>query len=385
MKKILAKLTQTETAGGLLLVLATLCALFICNSELVHSYRSFLRLPVSIHLGNFKLDKPLILWVNDGLMAIFFFMIGLELKREVLAGHLKDVKNIIVPSFAALGGVVVPILIFFLFNRTHEQFSRGWAVPMATDIAFALGIMSLFSERISQQMKIFLLTLAIIDDLLAIIVIAIFHTSSLSSASMLAALVCICVLFLLNYFKVKNVIAYFFVGGLLWLSVLKSGVHATLAGVILSFFIPMKENNNRNLLEHIEEQLAPLVSFVILPLFAFVNAGVNLRKFTLSSFAHTVPLGIAFGLAFGKPIGVFLFTSLSKKFTRSKLTLSNKQILILGCFAGIGFTMSLFIDTLSFGHYPELLAIGRLGILVGSGLAIIMACSLTLTLPKRGK
>lgn len=366
-----------ESIGGLMLLAATIVALIISNTPLNLYYKKLLSLHFSVLFEGYGVSKPILLWINDGLMTLFFFTIGLELKRECISGHLRDIRNVILPTMAAIGGVIVPVIIFLISNRHHSEFSHGWAIPMATDIAFALGIMSLYSHRISRQMKVFLLTLAIIDDLIAIIVIAIFHHHGLSLYSLLIAGIAIVILLILNLANVRRIAPYILVGLILWLSVLKSGVHATLAGVILALFIPMEDKQGKPLLKSLEDDLHPMIAFVVLPLFAFGNAGVEFYHFKWESFVHSVPLGIILGLLLGKPIGVTLFTFITQKITRANLMMSWLDVLIIGCFAGIGFTMSLFIASLAFGSDAYLLDLCRLGILVGSLCSVALASFFT--------
>ena len=373
----LGEFINKESIGGLMLLAATIIALVVSNSSLFHFYQRILSVHFSISLGSYGLRKPVLLWINDGLMTVFFFVIGLELKRECISGHLKEIHNVILPMMGALGGVIVPVIIFSVINFHHPLHQKGWAIPMATDIAFALGIMSLYSHRISRAMKIFLLTLAIIDDLLAILVIAIFHTEHLSWYSLLIAGICLCLLVAINLGGVKRLTPYLVIGLVLWVCVLKSGVHATLAGVVLAMFIPMEGNQGKPLLKDLEEDLHPMVVYLVLPAFAFANAGIHFESFTWNNIIHSIPLGIVLGLWLGKPIGIVLFTFITQKLTRAKLMMSKLDLAIIGCFAGIGFTMSLFIGSLSFGSNDELLNLARLGILLGSLLSIISASFLT--------
>jgi NhaA family Na+:H+ antiporter len=362
-----------ESIGGLMLIAATIVALIISNTPLKSAYQHLLGMRFSVMIESHGLSKPLLLWINDGLMTIFFFVIGLELKRECLTGHLREVKNVILPVMAAIGGVVLPIIIFLLLNFYQPQYHKGWAIPMATDIAFALGIMSLYSHRVSKEMKIFLLTLAIIDDLIAIVVIGIFHSHSLSWYSLLIAGICVCLLLIINRAGVKRLTPYFLIGLILWVSVLKSGVHATLSGVILAFFIPLEGKKKEPILKNLEDDLHPVVAFIVLPVFAFANAGIEFYRFSWNSFYHSIPLGIMFGLLIGKPLGVLSFTYITQKITRVKMLTSWLDIAIIGSFAGIGFTMSLFIASLAFGENAYVLDLCRLGILLGSILSIVLA------------
>jgi len=361
---------RLEAAGGILLLIAAVAAMILKNSAFGDVYGAFLDVPIQIRIGELDIHKPLFLWVNDGLMAMFFFMIGMEVKREVMVGELSDIRQIILPGMAGLGGIIVPALIYYLFNRGDELALQGWAIPTATDIAFALGILALVGN-VPTALKLFLMTLAIIDDLGAIIIIAIFYTTDLSVASLIAALLAITGLVWLKLKKTVKITPYILVGIVLWVSVLKSGVHATLAGVILGLFIPMTAKNPDDdpPLEYLLHKLHPWIAFCILPLFAFVNGGVNLTDFTLSSLAEPVPLGIMLGLIVGKQVGVFSFAWLSIRTGIAELPKQTSMAQIYGAaiLCGIGFTMSLFIGSLAF----EEMGIGysrpdRLGIIVGS-------------------
>jgi len=364
----LSSLIKHDLAPGILLIVATLLALILENSSLSNLYNSFLHTPVAIKFGALEIAKPLLLWVNDGLMAIFFFLIGLEVKREVVEGNLSSIKEAILPIIAAIGGMTIPALIYIAFNGGNSFALNGWAIPTATDIAFALGILMMLGSRVPTSLKIFLMALAIIDDLGAIIIIALFYTSDLSLISISIASVAIIGLFLLNIFKVSKPSAYIILGIILWVSVLKSGVHATLAGVILGFFIPLKsktkDGKEFSMLKNFEHGLHFWVSLFILPLFAFVNAGVTLSGIKLDDILSPVPLGIAFGLFFGKQLGVFGFSFLAIKLKLAKLPKDATWFQLYGVsiLTGIGFTMSLFIDSLAFNdtqiyHYADKLAI----------------------------
>jgi len=362
-----------ETKAGIVLIIATILALICSNTGIKSLYSQLIHIGFRIQLGEMYLDKPLILWINDGLMSIFFFIIGLELKREFLEGHLKDFHAVLLPSAAALGGVVVPVLVYFAITANHPELHKGWAVPMATDIAFVVGILSLFGTRVPVKFKLFILTLAIMDDLAAILVIAIFHTKTLSYTSMLISLGCIVVLFVMNKVKVEKLPSYFFVGLILWVSVLKSGLHATLSGVVLAMFIPLYSKDKKNpILFTLEKDLYPLVSFAIIPLFAFSNAGVELTSLTLQDVFSSLTLGVFFGLALGKPIGITIFSSLYLFLTNSSSPVPFKQIITIGFFGGIGFIMSLFIAGLSFDASQILLNESRLGILAATFVSAII-------------
>jgi NhaA family Na+:H+ antiporter len=363
---------KMEAAGGILLLIAAAAAMILKNSPMGFAYGEFLNLPVQIRIGELDINKPLFLWVNDGLMAIFFFTIGMEVKREILIGELSDVRQIILPGMAGFGGIIVPALIYYLFNSGDELALQGWAIPTATDIAFALGILALVGN-VPTSLKLFLMTLAIIDDLGAIIIIAIFYTTNLSVGAMLVALTAIAGLVLLKLKGTLRIGPYIVVGIILWVSVLKSGVHATLAGVILGLFIPLgprdPEREDESPLRTLLHGLHPWVAFGILPLFAFVNGGVALQNFSLSSLLEPVPLGIMLGLIVGKQVGVFAFAWITIKAGIARLPDGVSMIEMYGVsvLCGVGFTMSLFIGGLAFEEVgfgfdrPD-----RLGIIAGS-------------------
>ena len=361
---------QKESAGGLLLVGAAVFAMVLVNSPLDFLYFALLDTPVSIQVGALILDKPLLLWINDGLMAVFFFLIGLEIKREVLEGELSDPARLVIPAIAAVGGMAVPALIYIAMNQGDPAALTGWAIPTATDIAFALGVLSLLGSRVPNGLKLFLLTLAIIDDLGAIIIIALFYSGDLSMISLAVASIALITLFLMNKKGVTNIAPFILVGAVLWTAVLKSGVHATLAGVVLAFFIPLKDPaSGESPLQHLEHMLHPYVAFAILPIFAFANTGLDFTGLTLESLLHPVPLGIATALIIGKQVGVFVFTWIAVKVRLGKLPEGINWLNIYGISAlcGIGFTMSLFISGLA----AEEIGTGemvdnRLGILLGS-------------------
>ena len=370
--KIIREFIQKESSSGILLIFTTILALLLSNTFMSPLYESFLHIPVEIKIGSLHLDKSLYHWVNDGLMAIFFLLIGLEVKREILEGHLSSLSQIALPGFAAFGGMVVPAGIYLIFNHNNPIALNGWAIPTATDIAFALGILSLLGKRVPISLKIFLMALAIIDDLGAIVIIAIFYTTNLSLLSSVVAFISLIILIVLNYFGVTKKAAYFIVGIILWISVLKSGVHATLAGVALAFTIPLNAKNENNHLvsplKEIEHNLHFWVAFFILPLFAFVNAGVNFTKISLNQMWDSVPLGIMFGLFIGKQLGVFGFSWIAIKLKLAKLPESSNWIKFYGVsvLTGIGFTMSLFIVSLAFKDDNIFQYTDKLAILVGS-------------------
>ncbi|BCX78558.1 Na(+)/H(+) antiporter NhaA 1 [Campylobacter sp. 19-13652] len=357
-----------ESSGGIFLMIATLIALIAQNSFLSEFYTSFLHTPFTISFGEFGLSKALILWVNDGLMAVFFFLIGLELKREVSEGELANPAQILLPGVAALGGIIVPALIFSAFTTGDEFGAKGWAIPTATDIAFALGILSLLGKRVPTSLKIFLMTLAIIDDLCAILIIAFFYTSELSALSLGVASVCIAGLAILNLLNARSKAAYLIIGVILWIAVLKSGVHATLAGVVAAFFIPIKPKNGSSLLRELEHDLHPWVAFMILPLFAFVNAGIALKGVGVQDIFSGVPMGIIVGLFLGKQLGVFGFSYLAIKlgFARLPDEANFKQLYGIALLCGVGFTMSLFVDSLAYADSDAFSYADKLAILLGS-------------------
>ena len=355
---------KNEALGGVLLIIFTLLALWIENGVFQGFYKEFLNLPVGFVIGSFELIKPFLLWINDGLIAIFFFSIGLELKKEFTQGDFKNPRNITLPIFGALGGILVPAFIFALINFADTHALRGWAIPTATDTAFALAILIMVGKHLPPSLKIFLLSLAIFDDVGAILIIAIFYTSKLSLAALITAGLVIIVLLVLNLLNVTRKWIYFLCSLILWLSVLKSGVHATLAGLITAFFIPLHTKSGEPFLEEIYESLKFWLAFIILPLFAFANAGVNLSQIDFKSVFSPVFLGIFLGLFVGKQVGVFLFSWLSIKVGLTKLpeNATFKQLYGVCILTGIGFTMSLFIDGLAYSaadtyNYADNLAI----------------------------
>ena len=356
-----------EASGGILLMLSALAAMIVANSALSGLYESVLGAKFSILINGEGLSKPLILWINDGLMAIFFFLIGLELKREILEGKLKNPSDIILPGVAAIGGMALPALIFVLFNWNIVENISGWAIPAATDIAFALGILALVGSRAPASLKVFLLTLAIFDDLGAIIIIALFYTAELKVDYLFLALLPLVGLLWLNIKGAHRVAPALLLGAIMWYFVLKSGVHATLAGVVTAFCIPLKDKWGKSPLHSLENGLTPYVLYLIIPIFAFANAGVVLKGMTFNDLLAPLPLGIALGLIVGKQIGVFGLTMLMVKTGIAKMPHGATALHIYGisCLAGVGFTMSLFIGGLSFAD-AEMMNQVRLGVLSGS-------------------
>ncbi|GAB1438266.1 Na+/H+ antiporter NhaA [Providencia sp.] len=387
MTAIIRKFLRLEAAGGLLLIIAAIVALIMANSPLQGAYQQFLDVPVSIKISEFGLDKPLILWINDFLMAIFFLVVGLEVKRELREGSLAGRDKAIFPAIAALGGMIAPALIYLLFNGGDSVTQQGWAIPAATDIAFALGVMALLGKRVPTELKVFLLALAIIDDLGVIVIIAFFYTSSVSLVALGLSALCIVALCMMNWRKVENTAAYLAIGLILWVCILKSGVHATLAGVIVGFLIPLRGTNQTKPSEELEHVLHPWVVYLILPIFAFANSGVQLQGVTLDGLLTSLPLGVAAGLIFGKPIGIFLFSWVSVKLGFAKLpeSINLKQVFAVSVLCGIGFTMSIFITGLAFDGLDEVYSTySRLGILIGSTLAAFLGYfMLRVVLPKQ--
>ena len=372
---------QLEAASGLLLIAAAALALIINNSPLSSFYSSFLEVPVAVQIGALQIAKPSLLWINDGLMALFFLLIGLEVKRELLEGQLSKPSQVVLPGAAAIGGMVVPALIYWFINKDYPDALGGWAIPMATDIAFALGVLALLGKRVPVSLKLFLMTLAIIDDLGAIIVIAVFYSSELSGVSLLLAAACLIVLIAMNRMGVIKVAPYMIVGLILWVCVLKSGVHATLAGVTLAFCIPLRtKNSETSPLMSIEHALHPWVAYAILPLFAFANAGVSLAGVSMHSFVSHVPMGIAAGLLIGKTLGVFGLTWIAIKTGMAALPAGANwgQVFGVAILCGIGFTMSLFVGSLAFVAGSDYVGMDRMGILTGSILAALIGYGVTL-------
>jgi len=387
-QNMLKDFLKLESASGLILIVATVVALIFANTPLDHIYELFLSTQVGVQVGALEISKPLLLWINDGLMAVFFFLIGLELKRELIEGELSDPKQIVMPAAGAIGGMLIPALVYVFFNQGDDVALAGWAIPAATDIAFALGILAMLGNRVPVALKVFLVSLAIIDDIGAIIIIALFYTSELAVESLVVAAFAVAMLAFLNFRGVVKIVPYILVGLVLWVSVLKSGVHATLAGVVLAFFIPLKikNENGKSPAKELEHDLHSSVAFVIVPIFAFANAGVDLRGMSLERFLDPVPIGIALGLFAGKQIGVFGFAWLVIKLGWAKLpnNVNWKQLYGVATLCGVGFTMSLFIGSLAFEQTGENnLFDDRLGILFGSFMsAVVGYLVLNKTLPK---
>lgn len=378
MKQKVSEFLKKDSAGGILLITATIFALILVNSPLENIYHIFLHLHLSISIGDFILDKSFLHWINDGLMAIFFLVVGLEVKREIIDGNLSSIREISLPAIAAIGGMLVPALFYLYFNSGDEVAMRGWAIPTATDIAFALGILSLLGNRVPLSLKIFLMALAIIDDLGAIVIIALFYTSEISMLSTYVALISLTILIIFNILGYSRKSLYFVVGLILWISVLKSGVHATLAGVALAFTIPFKAKDEKGQIfspiKEIEHGLHPWITFFILPLFAFVNAGIDLRVIELNQMTNSVPLGILAGLFLGKQIGVFGFSFIAIKLKIASLPKDSSWLMLYGVsiLTGIGFTMSLFITSLAFTDDTLFAYTDKLAIIVATLLSSVI-------------
>ncbi len=393
MKRIVAAvlgLMKSESSSGVILVLATIAALALANSPLVVHYQGLLHLPLEIRIGEAGIAKPLLLWINDGLMAVFFLLVGLELKREIVAGELSDRRKLALPLTGALGGMLVPALIYALLNRGENGVLAGWAIPTATDIAFALGALSLFGKRVPTALKVFLVSLAIFDDLGAIVIIATFYTSDLSPLALGISLLCLVPLYLLNRNGIGKLMPYLLLGLVMWVALLKSGVHATLTGVAVAMFIPLKAHRtpDRSPLLYLEHELYTAVTYGILPLFAFANAGISLHGDLLAQLLHPVPLGIALGLFLGKPAGILGFCWLGVKAGLMRLPAGADWGGLFGIslLCGIGFTMSLFIGSLAFesGEGIVLPYDERLGILAGSFFSGIAGCLVLQRMLRRG-
>jgi NhaA family Na+:H+ antiporter len=380
---------RMESASGVLLLFAAIAAMSIANSPLANLYSGLLDTTLAVQLGGLVINKPLLLWVNDGLMAVFFFLIGLEVKREFLEGELSSPSQVVLPGLGALGGMLVPAAVYAWLNRADPIALDGWAIPVATDIAFALALLSVFGRRVPTSLKVFLLSLAIFDDLAAIVIIALFYSADLSLAALLVAMAALALGVVMNRVGIKRTSPYLLLAVVMWVAVLKSGVHATLAGVLMAFCIPMSGDSERSPLRELEADLHGPVAFAILPAFAFANAGISLSGMSLGELAQPVTLGIVLGLALGKPAGVLLFVGLAVAARLARLPGDVRWMQLLGvaCACGIGFTMSLFIAGLAFEHGSGQYFSGdRLGIVVGSVLSAVLAFAvLQLSLPKASR
>jgi len=372
---MIREFTRLEAAGGIVLAVAAVAALIFANSPLGGVYNAFLETPVAIQFGKLEIAKPLLLWINDGLMAIFFFLVGLEIKREFLEGELSSPSQIALPGIAAIGGMAVPALIYVAINWESTENLNGWAIPAATDIAFALGVLALVGSRAPLSLKVLLTAIAIFDDLGAIIIIAFFYTDQLSLTALAYGAVAVAGLIAVNLFRVTHVAAYLLLGIALWICVLKSGVHATLAGVITALAVPLRthDDEGHSLLRHLEHELHPWVAYAILPLFAFANAGVSFQGVGLYNFIEPVKLGISMGLFVGKQIGVFglLWFCIHYGIARMPEGSNWAQLYGVSLLTGVGFTMSLFIGSLAFEHTDFDTPI-KIGVFTGSILSAVV-------------
>lgn len=382
---IVDEFLNLEAAGGIILIIAALTALILANTPLSVYYDLLLSTPVAVQVGTLEIAKPLLLWINDGLMAIFFFLVGLELKRELVEGELSELENILMPAIGAVGGILVPGLIYSWANWGNDVAMQGWAIPTATDIAFALGILSLLGSRIPTSVKIFLTSLAIFDDIAAIVIIAIFYTDNISTLALYFVIMCLPILLYLNLRGTDTKFPFILIGTLMWIAMLKSGIHATLTGVIVALFIPLRcaEGSKDSMLKSLEHDLHGTVAFFVLPLFAFANAGISLSNVGTEQLLHPVPMGIALGLFLGKQLGIFSLCWVAIRLGITKLPENMTYGSLYGTAAlcGIGFTMSLFIGSLAFeatgvnSVFDE-----RLGIIIGSivsgivGYIVLRAC-----------
>jgi len=382
---------QKESAGGLLLMGAAALALAVANSPLAPIYGMLLDVTVAVQVGALVISKPLLLWVNDGLMALFFLLVGLELKREVIQGELSSPSRIALPAIGAIGGMIAPAAIYLWLNFDDPVARQGWAIPAATDIAFALGILALLGSRVPVSIKVFLTSLAIFDDIGAILIIAVFYTAGLSVLSIAAAALCVALLWLVNRMGVTARSVYLAIGLAMWVALLKSGVHATLAGVVLALFIPIRSNDpdDPSPLEALEHDLHAMVAFIVLPLFAFMNAGIDLRGVGFDYMLHPVPLGIALGLFVGKQVGVFGLCWLAIRLGWAQMPrdMGTGSLYGTALLCGVGFTMSLFIGSLAFEQTQvNMLFDDRLGIIGGSLLSGLLGYAvLRAALPGPGR
>jgi NhaA family Na+:H+ antiporter len=369
-----------EAAGGVVLMAAAALAIAAANSPLQGTYEALLQIRAEVRIGELALAKPLILWINDGLMAVFFFLVGLEIKRAVLEGDLSTPSSAALPLIAALGGIVVPAGVYVALNAGDPATLRGWAIPAATDIAFALGVLLLLGKRVPTSLKLLLSAVAVLDDLAAIVIIAAFYTESLSFAMLGLSLACVGLLALFNRLGVMRVTPYAIVGVVLWVCVLKSGVHATLAGVATALAIPMRDSAGHSPLVQLEHGLSPWVAFGVVPVFAFANAGVSLGGLEEGALTTPLALGIIAGLVAGKAVGVFLFGSLGVALGLARLPARASLVHFAGVafLCGIGFTMSLFIGNLAFPDEPGRMAVVRLSVLAGSLVSALVGVAVLL-------
>ncbi len=380
---------RLESAAGILLLASAALALVIANSPLFHYYDSLLDTTVAVQVGALVISKPLLLWINDGLMAVFFFLIGLEIKREIMEGELSSLSQVVLPGMGALGGMIVPAAIYAWFNWGDTVALDGWAIPVATDIAFALALLATFGTRVPTTLKVFLLALAIFDDLAAIVIIAVFYSQDLSLTALITGTVVLASAVGMNRLGVTRTSTYVLLGVVLWVAVLKSGVHATLAGVLIAFCVPMRDQKGESPLRSLEHDLHGPVAYAILPIFAFANAGLSLMGLSITEITHPVTMGIMAGLVLGKPVGILTFVGFAVATGLAQLPrgMNWSQLVGVAFICGIGFTMSLFIAGLAFEHGSGAYFSGdRLGILLGSVLsALISFIWLHFRLPKKAQ
>jgi len=379
---------KLEAASGLVLLFAAIAALIVSNTELYQYYIKILETYLHLGFGSFGIKLTVLHWINDVLMAIFFFLVSLEIKREFIQGELSNPKQAMLPIMGAVGGMLVPALIYIAINFSNYETLRGWAIPSATDIAFSLGVLSLLGRRVPVSLKVFLTALAIIDDLGAIIIIAFFYSDNVQLYYLLLMLACMVILFILNKYNIRNFIPYLFMGILLWEFTHQSGIHATIAGVLLALTIPHKDNKNstkNSLLVKLEHKISPYVLFGIMPIFAFANAGVSLEGITFGTILNPVPLGILCGLFIGKQLGVFIFSYVSIKLKIADMPNNSNlgTFYGVGILTGIGFTMSLFVGNLAFVDSTQYISGVKIGVLLGSLLSTLFGYFLILLCAKK--
>lgn len=379
------KFIRLEASGGVLLMFALAIALIIANSPLDRLYQHIIDTPIHIGFGHLKIAKPALLWVNEGLMAIFFMLLSLEIKREFFEGDLSDISQLTLPLAGAVGGIGLPVLIYMWINHAHALGMRGWPIPTTTDVAFMLGVVALLGKRVPNSLKVMLVALSIVDDIVAIIIIAISYSHSLSWLSLVIAAVGLILLLLFNYFNVVRIAPYVLIGLVIWVGVLKSGIHATLAGVLIGLLIPLKDSKNPEVspLKSLERKLHPWVVYGVLPIFVFFNGGVPFAGFSWMHLFSAVPLGIALGLFIGKTLGVFFCCWLLLKTNIARLPgdANYRQLFGVSALTGIGFTMSLFLSALAFANTP-FENLSRQGVLLGSFLSCVLG---VLVLLKKSK
>ncbi|MDG2348270.1 MAG: Na+/H+ antiporter NhaA [Gammaproteobacteria bacterium] len=368
------KIKALSIKSGQWMLFSCLIAIFIANSPWQSVYADFNNTKLAFHVGSFTISKPLLIWMNEGLMAIFFFLIGLEIREAFESGTLSDWKTVSLPIYGAIGGMVVPGLIYYLFNYPYPDYISGWAIPVATDIAFSLAILAMVTPGVQPKLRLFLSTLAIVDDIGAIIVIALFYSDHLSLVWFLTACGWLGLALILRAFKVSRFFPYFIISVFMWYAIIYSGLHATLTGVILAMLLPQKNQNGQSMVNTLLHELEPWVNFIILPLFAFMNCGIILHGFNADTLMHPILSGTFFGLWLGKPLGVMTFVLLA---VGLKLSVKDKeiqwgQLMGVACLTGIGFTMSLFIASLSFEYHASLLPNAKLGIILGSVFSALM-------------